>query len=153
MILWWVHAILKSRFLWSSFSFRGSYLLYEYRLLVIQQFQWPLLLLFIRFSRSCSFVGRRAVGHGLPARLKCQRQYLFNRFFFCTHLPINGKENIKILLGGVIIRRRSSRGSWRPGIFISWEKKKKKFGMPVTIEGWTHLIYTDQRREEVIYDI
>jgi hypothetical protein len=25
--------------------------------------------------------------------------------------------------------------------------------MPVTIEGWTHLIYTDQRREEVIYDI
>jgi hypothetical protein len=31
--------------------------------------------------------------------------------------------------------------------------KKKKFGMPVTIEGWTHLIYTDQRREEVIYDI
>lgn len=67
---------------------------------------------FIRFSRSCSFVGRRAVGHGLPpARLKCQRQYLFNRFFFCTHLPINGRENINILVGGVITRRRSSRGS------------------------------------------
>lgn len=47
MILWWIHATLKK----AAFSDRVSpRLLYEYRLLVIQQFQWPLLLFYTIFT-------------------------------------------------------------------------------------------------------
>lgn len=57
-------------------------------------------------------------------RLKCQRQYLFNRFFLHTFAYKWEKRN-KFQWGNIRRRRWSSRGSWRPGIFISWKEKKR----------------------------
>ncbi len=148
MILWWVHAILMKAAFRSSFSPAAlhSYMNIDYWL--FSSFSDLFFFLYDFHVRALLLVAVQWVTDS--PRLKCQRQYLFNRFFFCTHLPINGRENIKILVGG------NNKKTVQQGQLTAWNfhiLQKKKFGMPVTIEGWTHLIYTDQRREEVIYDI
>lgn len=113
----------KSRFLRSSFSPAPIWIsIIGYSAVSVTSSSF----LYDFHVRALLLVAVQWVTDSPPARLKCQRQYLFNRFFFCTHLPINGRENINILVGGGNNKKTVQQGQLTAWNFHILGKKKKE---------------------------